>query len=163
MTVDELTDYGLERMDDDDIERFLATKSLGVLGLPTDGTPYLLPMSYGFDGDSRLYFVFVVGPESRKVDLTERAETVSFLVYSAETMFHWRSVLLTGAPRRLSEDEQSAVTDDEMPTWRPELLETASETEHVRIYELTVDEWTGLRHAIEPPTYAQRSARAPSE
>ncbi|AEH39361.1 pyridoxamine 5'-phosphate oxidase family protein [Halopiger xanaduensis] len=163
MTIDELTDYGMERMTDDEIEVFLKTQSLGVLGLPTEGTPYLIPLSYGYDGGSTLYFVYVVGAESRKATLSDRADTASFLVYSAETMFHWRSVLATGSLRRLSDDERSAITDAQTPIWRPELLETASEAESTRIYELTVDEWTGIRHAIAPPTFAQRSSRDQSK
>ncbi|GAB6882015.1 hypothetical protein JCM19583_12680 [Halopiger thermotolerans] len=163
MTIDELADYGMERMTDEEIERFLKTQSLGILGLPTGETPYLLPMSYGYDGGSTLYFVYVVGAESRKATLSDRADTASFLVYSAETMFHWRSVLATGSLRRLSTDEQSALSDAETPIWRPELLETASETEQTRVYELAVDEWTGIRHAIAPPTFAQRSSRDGSE
>jgi nitroimidazol reductase NimA-like FMN-containing flavoprotein (pyridoxamine 5'-phosphate oxidase superfamily) len=51
VTVDELTDYGLERMDDDAIRDCLAAESVGVLGLPTDDVPYLLPLSYGYDPD----------------------------------------------------------------------------------------------------------------
>ncbi|RQH02414.1 pyridoxamine 5'-phosphate oxidase family protein [Natrarchaeobius oligotrophus] len=163
MTVDELSNYGLEPMDDDEIEQFLSTKSLGVLGLPAAGAPYLLPMSYGFDGESRLYFIYVVGAESRKATLSDRTETASFLVYSAETMFHWQSVLTRGTIRSLSEDERSAVADAETPTWRPELLEAAGELEETRFYELRIEEWSGIRHSIKPPTFAQRKSPERSE
>ncbi|SEH15440.1 Nitroimidazol reductase NimA, pyridoxamine 5'-phosphate oxidase superfamily [Natronorubrum sediminis] len=159
MTVDELTEYGMERMDDDDIVRFLSTHSLGVLGLPAEETPYLIPMSYGFDGESRLYFGYVVGSQSRKADLSEQTDTATFLVYSAETMFHWRSVLMTGTLRELPPDETSKATAVEGPMWRPELLETVSETRGNHYYELQIEEWTGLRHAIEPPAFTQRSSR----
>lgn len=159
MTIDELADCGMERMMDEEIERFLRIRSHGIIGLPTGEAPYLIPMSYGYDGGSTLYFVYVVGTESRKAMLSDRADTVSFLVYSVETMFHWQSVLITGSLRQLSEDERSTITDAQTPIWRPELLETASETESTHIYELTVDEWTGIRHAIKPPTFAQRSSR----
>ncbi|GAB7020903.1 pyridoxamine 5'-phosphate oxidase family protein [Halostagnicola bangensis] len=162
MTINELTDYGMERMTDEEIEQFLETRSLGIIGLPTGEAPYLVPMSYGYDGGSTLYFIYVVGSESRKATLSDQADTVSFLVYSAETMFHWRSVLATGSLRQLSEDELSTVSDAQTPIWRPELLETASEIESTQVYELTVDEWTGIRHAIEPPTFAQRSSREQS-
>lgn len=159
MTVDELTEYGMERLTDDQIKRFLRVQHVGVLGLPAAETPYLLPMSYGFDGESRLYFSYVVGDQSRKATLSDRTEGASFLVYNAETMFHWRSVLVTGALRSLSEDERTDVEREQTPAWRPELLETASEGETTRMYELEIDEWTGVRHAIHPPTFAQRSSR----
>lgn len=156
MTVDEFTEYGMERMDDDDIVSFLSTQSLGVLGLPTGETPYLVPMSYGFDKDSRLYFGYVVGSQSRKADLSEQTDTATFLVYNAETMFHWRSVLVTGTLRELPPEETSKATAVEGPMWRPELIETVSKTEGYQYYELQIEEWTGLRHATKPPTFAQR-------
>jgi hypothetical protein len=56
MTIDELGEYGMQQMDDEEIETFLELQSQGVLGLPTEGAPYLIPMSYGFDGGSHLYF-----------------------------------------------------------------------------------------------------------
>ncbi|TYT61291.1 pyridoxamine 5'-phosphate oxidase family protein [Natrialba swarupiae] len=159
MTVDDLAEYGMERMDDDDIVSFLSTRSFGVLGLSAEETPYLIPMSYGFDGESRLYFGYVVGSQSRKAELSDRADAASFLVYSVETMFHWQSVLATGTLRALPPDETSNATAVEGPMWRPELLETASEADENQYYELQIEEWTGLRHAIEPPSFMQRSSR----
>ncbi|NGM69147.1 pyridoxamine 5'-phosphate oxidase family protein [Natronolimnobius sp. AArcel1] len=159
MTVDELTDYGMERLDDEAIRQFLATHSLGVLGLPTDSTPYLLPLSYGFDGESRLYFVYVTGTDSTKASLSDRADDASFLVYSAETMFHWQSVLITGTIHPLSTTDYEDLTEDQTPTWRPELFETASTDETTDIYTLEIDDWSGLRHSGTPPAYTERSSR----
>ncbi len=159
MTVDELGAYGIERMDDEDIERFLSIRNVGVLGLPAPGVPYLLPMSFGYDGGTSLYFSFLVDEDSRKADLADRADGCSFLVYNAETMFHWRSVLLTGTVRRLSEDERAALSASQTPAWRPELIQTASERIETEFYEFEVDEWTGLSHAVRPPAYDERSSR----
>ncbi|OVE83284.1 pyridoxamine 5'-phosphate oxidase [Natronolimnobius baerhuensis] len=159
MTVDELTDHGMERMDDEAITQFLATHSLGVLGLPTEPTPYLLPMSYGFDGESQLYFVYVTGTDSEKASLSDRANVASFLVYSAETMFHWQSVSVTGSIRPLSDADYDDLTDAQAPTWRPELFEAAGTSETTTIYSLEIDDWSGIRHAIEPPAYTERSSR----
>ena len=158
MTVDELSNYGMQRMDDEEIESFLTMQSQGVLGLPTDGAPYLLPMSYGFDGGSQLYFYYIIGAQSRKEELSTQAETASFLVYSAE-MFHWRSVLLTGTLQKLPEEEKANLTEGQTPTWRPELIETASETEETRFYVFQIEERTGIRHDIQPPTIYQQSSR----
>jgi len=153
MTIDELEAYGMERMDDEEIEQFLSMQSMGVLGLPTEDEPYLLPMSYGFDGGSRLYFFYLVGEESRKAELSERSESASFLVYSAETAFHWRSVVLAGTLRELSEDESETVTDAQTPTWRPKLIQAASETERTRFWEFSIEDATGIRHDALPPGY----------
>ncbi len=153
MTIDELEAYGMERMDSEEIEQFLSIQSMGVLGLPTSDEPYLVPLSYGFDGGSRLYFFYLVGEESRKAELSERSESASFLVYSAETAFHWRSVVLSGTLRELSADESEAVTDAQMPTWRPNLIEAAGETERTRFWEFSIEDATGIRHDAQPPGY----------
>ena len=80
MTVDELGAYGLERLSDDEINAFLANQRMGVLGLPTGDGPYMLPLSFGFDGESRLYFTYVLGGGSRKARLSDRADDASFPV-----------------------------------------------------------------------------------
>ncbi len=131
MTVDDLAEYGMERMDDDDIVSFLSTRSFGVLGLSAEETPYLIPMSYGFDGESRLYFGYVVGSQSRKAELSDRADAASFLVYSVETMFHWQSVLATRTLRPFP-DETSNATAVEGRCGVPN-FETASEADETSI------------------------------
>lgn len=159
MIVDELDTYGVERMDDEAIERFLAIQHVGILGLATSGAPYLLPMSFGYDGGTSLYFSFFAGSESRKSDLADRSDTCSFLVYNAETMFHWRSVFLEGTIRRLSEAESTALTETQIPAWQPELFQTADDRDETKLYELEVAEWTGIRHAVRPPMYYERVDR----
>lgn len=153
MTIDELSEHGMHRMDDQEIEQFLSIQSLGVLALPAEDEPYQVPLSYGYDGGSKLYFFYVVGKESRKQELSEQAQSASFLVYTAETAFHWRSVSLKGTLRALSEDERADVTDAQMPTWRPKLIETASEREATRFWEFRIEESTGISHDTEPPSY----------
>ena len=153
MTIDELTDFGMHQMSDKEVEGFLSSQSIGTLGLPTDAEPYLIPMSYGYNEASRLYFYFVGGNGSRKVELADRAETAAFLVYSAETAFNWESVGLTGTIRKLPEDRRSEIVETAAPTWRPELVETASESLETRIYEFRIKEWTGVRHTGLPPGF----------
>jgi uncharacterized protein len=159
MTVDELGTFGIERMDDEAIERFLSIRNVGILGLSASGAPYLLPMSFGYDGGERLYFSFLVGGQSRKTELADRSDVCSFLVYNAETMFHWRSVLLEGTLRRLPADERAELSASQIPAWQPELIQTASDQGETRFYEFEVEEWTGISHAIRPPAYYERSSR----
>lgn len=153
MTIDELTDYGMHEMTDEEVEGFLSSQSMGTIGLPTDAEPYLIPMSYGFNKGSRLYFYFVSGNASRKVELADRAETAAFLVYSAETAFIWESVGLTGTIRKLPEDRRGDIDETVTPTWRPELFETASESLKTQIYEFQIEKWTGIRHTGLPPGF----------
>lgn len=155
MTVDDLTDYGMVRMDDDEIRALLSSHSIGVLGLPTDGPPCLRPMSYGYDTDEdALYFVYIVGSGSRKAALSDRADEARFLVYSAETQFNWRSALLTGPIDVTAADDMGAVTDRVTLPWQPDLFQRAGAEERTRLYRFDVVDWTGLKHVGLPPAFA---------
>jgi nitroimidazol reductase NimA-like FMN-containing flavoprotein (pyridoxamine 5'-phosphate oxidase superfamily) len=144
-------------MTDEEVTGFLASQSVGVLGLPTEdgGTPSLRPLSFGFDGEARLYFLYVVGAESRKLELTERADTARFLVYRAETTFNWRSVLLTGTVTEVAEDDRERALEALEGAWRPDVFERASATEATRLYQFDVDERTGLKHLGLPPGFEE--------
>jgi nitroimidazol reductase NimA-like FMN-containing flavoprotein (pyridoxamine 5'-phosphate oxidase superfamily) len=146
MSIEQLQDYGLEQMEDDKVEEFLASQSTGVLGLPSDSAPYLLPMSYAYDGDSTIYFTYLVGDSSRKERLSERGDRAGFLVYNVETMFNWQSVLVTGNIVHTPEEEWSELEDILTNAWQPELFQSASATGRVEVYELDVYEQTGIRH-----------------
>lgn len=146
MSIAQLQEYGLEQMDDDDVWEFVSAQATGVLGLPTDGAPYILPMSFAFDGESSLYFTYLLGSSSRKETVTERTDRARFLVYSVETMFNWRSVLLTGSLTVVPESEWSELEDVLTTAWRPELFRTASTSGGVEVYEFAIQSQSGIRH-----------------
>lgn len=146
MTVDELKPYGLEEMRDEEIEQFLEAESIGVLGLPAADLPYLVPLSYGYDGDSSLYFTYVLGETSTKERLTERAQRGQFLVYQAESIFSWRSVLLEGEFERVRPSEWGELAADLDEVWRPELFRVSSPSRNVKIYEFRITEQSGIKH-----------------
>jgi nitroimidazol reductase NimA-like FMN-containing flavoprotein (pyridoxamine 5'-phosphate oxidase superfamily) len=148
MTVDELGDFGLVHMTDDEIRGFLANQRVCVLGLPTDGAPFLRPMSFGFDGDRSLYLVYVVGQTTRKRDLTEAAGAARVLVFDASTAFQWQSVLCTGTIEAVPGD---ALPQDVDVAWRPDLFERAAESLDTAVYRVDVTEWTGVKHLGLPP------------
>lgn len=152
MTVTALEEFGLERMSDHEIRAFLANQGMGVLGLPTAGdAPYLLPMSFGFDGGSSLYFTYVLGSESRKGRLSETAEEAGFLVYSARTMFTWESVFLTGEIDAVPPEEWDDLGGVLQGAWRPALLEEAIAAGDVGVYRFDVREQSGIKHTGLPP------------
>lgn len=145
MSVDQLQDYGLERMKDEQIREFLTSHSTGVLGLPAEGVPYMIPMSYAHD-DASLYFTYLLGPSSNKGTLSQRADRARFLVYSVETMFNWRSVLLGGPLSQVPEAEWSDLEDVLTNAWRPELFKNAGAAGSVEVYELEIQAQDGIRH-----------------
>ena len=153
MSIDELREYGLVEMDDSEVRSFLSSQKTGVLGLPDEGAPYLLPLSFGYDGDSRLYFTYLLGSSSRKAELTERAVGASFLAFSVDTMYNWESVLLSGRISSVSEsswDELEEILND---AWRPNLFESASRSGEIAVYEFRIDEHAGIKHQGLPPAF----------
>ncbi|WP_265109959.1 pyridoxamine 5'-phosphate oxidase family protein [Halosolutus halophilus] len=151
MSVDELQDYGLAEMDDGEIRSFLSTQKMGVLGLPEDGGPYLLPLSFGYDGDSRLYFTYLLGSRSRKETMSEAADDASFLVYKVDTMYNWQSVLLSGTISAVHESGWDDLEEILSDVWRPDLFETATLSGEIKVYEFRIDDWTGIKHQGLPP------------
>lgn len=144
MTLSELEAYGVRAMDESAIEEFLSTQSTGVLGLPDEQAPYLLPLSYAYDGEDRLYITYVLGESSRKGTLTARTDLARFLVYDAETPFRWQSVLLTGRLERVPEDEWPEIRDVLAEAWRPNTLETAATSGGIEVYAFVVEERSGV-------------------
>ncbi|MFB6108296.1 MAG: pyridoxamine 5'-phosphate oxidase family protein [Haloplanus sp.] len=152
MTLDELDAYGMVRMDDDEIRAYLSGQSVGVLGLPTgEGVPLLRPLSFGFDGEDTLYFVYVLGAESRKREVSDWADRASFLVYSADTPFNWRSVLLAGHVEEVPDDDHEVALTATEHAWRPDVFAAAIEGEATALYRFEIEEWTGLKHLGLPP------------
>ncbi|MDS0278839.1 pyridoxamine 5'-phosphate oxidase family protein [Halomicroarcula sp. S1AR25-4] len=153
MTIEDMEQYGLTKMSDEEMHDFVSTQRMGVLALPADDAPYVVPMSFGYDGASTLYFTFVGGPDSRKRTLIERAETVRFLTYAAQSAFNWESVLLTGTVERVPEPRWEAIRDVLETAWRPDVFEAARESEAVVVYRFTADDWAGIKHTGLPPGF----------
>jgi nitroimidazol reductase NimA-like FMN-containing flavoprotein (pyridoxamine 5'-phosphate oxidase superfamily) len=153
MTTDELHEYGVVPMDDDEIRGFLSSQSVGVLGLPSDGAPVVRPLSFWYDGDARLYFLYIVGASSRKEQTSIAADAARFLVYRAETQFNWRSVLLTGRIDEVTDAGQATVPEAMEFAGRPDVLERASQSEETKLYRFAVEEQSGLKHLGLPPAF----------
>jgi hypothetical protein len=157
MSVDELQEYGLEKMSDEEIRGFLSSQGLGVLGLPTDDGPYMLPLAYDFDGDSRLYFTYLVGSESKKSALTQGSEHASFLVFSADSMFNWESVQLSGVVRQPRSGEAKEPPEGASRAWRPDLFQRADLSGGVEVYLFEIQEQSGIKHTGLPPAFERQS------
>lgn len=153
MVVEELELFGLTTLSDEDIRHFLSSQRMGVLGLPTERGPYMLPFSYGYDEGDELYLTYLVGPESRKLELTEAAESASFLVYAVNTPYNWTSARLTGSLRSVPADEWGELRDILTDAWQPAVLESAEFAGEVRVYAFEIDEQEGITHQGLPPAF----------
>lgn len=163
MAVEELEAAGVERMDREAIDGFLRTQQSGILGLPGERAPYLIPMSYGYDGPDTLYFSFFLGPTSRKETLAAGADGARFLVYQADSTFTWQSVLLAGEIEPVPDgagDELARLLGD---AWRPALFSTDAFSRGARIYAFRISERSGLRHTGLPPALRRENETQRSE
>jgi len=83
-------------MSEDERDEFLGRGGTGVISFSTapDEPPFLLPVSYGYDGSlGQFYFKLAFPPDSSKADAVD--EPVSFASH-AQTDDGWRSVVATG-------------------------------------------------------------------
>jgi hypothetical protein len=147
MSTEDVLESSAASMTDEEIREFLTEQGVGVLALSTDGVPYVVPMSFGFDGDSTLYFLFLLfGTESRKQTLSDRTERARFLVYRARSMHDWRSVSLVGHIEQVPEDDWDPLQVAMENAWHPNLFSSASPMRGVEGYQFRVDDWNGIRH-----------------
>lgn len=151
MTLDTLEEYGMARMDDGEIEGFLSSQSVGVLGLPSEEAPVMRPISFWFDDGSGIYFVYVHDEGGRKRELSDRADVGRFLVYRTDTAFNWTSVLLTGPIETVPEREHDDVTGAMEMSRRPAVFERASSAERTELYRFRIEEQHGIKHRGLPP------------
>lgn len=146
MPSEALEDFGITAMDEAAIDACLERNSTAVLGIPTQGPPYLLPLSYGYDGGDRLYFSFLEGDDSTKAGLVDGEVPVQALVLRVDSAVTWDSVQLTGTLSPVSESEREKATACMENAWRPAVLEQIEDDAAVSLYALEVSERSGLRH-----------------
>lgn len=146
MSADEVRESDTIHMSEESIRKLLREQGVGVLGLADEGLPYLIPMSFGYDDEETLYFVFLLfGTESRKETLARDAERARFLVYDADSMHQWRSVSLTGGIEQVPEGEWEELRAAMENAWHPSLFSGANPTRGVEGYRFDIEEWIGIQ------------------
>lgn len=145
MSADETYPIGVTPMDDSEINSFVAHRNVGILGLPDENAPYVIPMSYDFDGDDHLYFTFILGEDSHKDELSDRADRASFLVYDATSAFIWESVAMRGDISELSAEERAEVVDSLDNAWRPDAFRNTGAAWETTLYRFRIQETVGLK------------------
>src|SRR5918995_3440457 len=91
----------------EEIEALLRTAIVGRIaccghGLSGDGRPYLVPLEYGYDGES----IYAHSGPGRKLDLMRAEPRVTFEVDEAEASDRWRSVIAEGTFEEIDDPEQ---------------------------------------------------------
>ncbi|MBA2597786.1 MAG: pyridoxamine 5'-phosphate oxidase family protein [Chloroflexia bacterium] len=91
------------------VEELLRTAVVGRIaccghGVAGDGRPYLVPLAYGYDGES----VYAHSGPGRKLDLMRAEPRVSFEVDAAEAPDRWQSVIAEGTYEEIDDAEGRA-------------------------------------------------------
>jgi nitroimidazol reductase NimA-like FMN-containing flavoprotein (pyridoxamine 5'-phosphate oxidase superfamily) len=92
---------------DEQIEELLRTAIVGRIaccdhGAASDGRPYLVPLAYGYDGES----VYAHSGPGRKLDFLRREPRVTFEVDEAAASDRWRSVVAEGTFEEIANQEE---------------------------------------------------------
>jgi nitroimidazol reductase NimA-like FMN-containing flavoprotein (pyridoxamine 5'-phosphate oxidase superfamily) len=134
-------------MDRDEIDAVLEEQGFGTLSLADGASAYGVPISFGYDGDSRLFLYLIrFGDTSKKLDYADRTETACLVAYDVESRFRWRSVIVSGSLHPLADDEtdhMEAVMDDN--AWFPSLFPPDDAMTAVRRMVLEIDDVTGRK------------------
>lgn len=146
MSIDAIAESTAASMSEEQMGALLEAEGVGTLALPTGDLPYLVPISFGYDGETTLYFVFLLfGAESRKETLTNEAGRGRFLVYRARSVYDWQSVSVAGRITAVEEGEWDGLRSAMENAWHPNVFSAAHPMRGVRGYRFEIDEWTGIQ------------------
>ncbi len=135
---------GIE-MDDSKIDDVLTEVGIGVLSMSADGVPYGVPLSFGYDGNERLYFVFVdASAELRKEAYAEQTSLASFTTFDVYPDGSWKSVIVSGSLDRITIDEwdiaRQAIADN---AYRSNLFDKYEIQENPNVWALEIEDRSG--------------------
>jgi len=133
------------QLDESGIDDVLREMGVGVLSMSVDGVPYGVPLSFGYDGDDSLYFVFLGSTaELRKETYAEQSEVASFTTFDMSADGSWRSVIVSGPIGRITIDEWDAAREAMGDNaYQSNLLSEYELEENPNVWELTVEERAG--------------------
>lgn len=97
-------------LDADECRDVLAKHRLCVLAMVDGEEPYAVPVYYGFDGDT----MYLGVAEGRKTEVLDRNPRVCVTVSEPGAWDSWRSVLVAGVARSISEPDERARAIDVM-------------------------------------------------
>lgn len=132
------------QMDPEASAAFLERQGWGYLTLADGGEAYSVPMSFGWDGGSTLYFQVQTDDDSEKMAYLDATTTATFVVAEVQPP-EWSSVVVRGGVERVPDDEAekaySAFADN---AWFPACpWTTDKDPTEIEFYKLEAEELTG--------------------
>ena len=109
-------------LSEDGIERLLRDSLVGRIACcdqnpETGPRPYLVPLAYGYDGES----VYTFSNPGRKIEIMRAQPLVSFEVDHAIAEDRWESVIAEGTYEELKTDADRQFAHDVLFSGRPEI------------------------------------------
>jgi nitroimidazol reductase NimA-like FMN-containing flavoprotein (pyridoxamine 5'-phosphate oxidase superfamily) len=92
----------------DQIEEVLRTEVIGRIACIADGWPYIVPVTYVYDGGE---FVFSHSAEGHKIEAMRQNPHVCFEVEQIKSIASWRTVIARGRFEQLSHDAEERAMD----------------------------------------------------
>jgi len=141
-------------MDPAEIDSFLSGHETGVLSLARDGSPYSIPISYGYDADSRTFYLRLVStPHSDKREFLGSSPEARLVVYDGDdegTVYE--SVVATGALEAIDPSDLSIEQIEQYGDARQPLFEIWGEGRDeldIKLYEFEPAELSGRQTTVE--------------
>ena len=131
----------VEDMTSIETHELLQRQHFGHLGCSRDDRPYVVPMHFAFDGKD-LFFFTTTGMKTRFIDANPQ---VCLQVEEVKDSTHWRSVMVTGEARHLTDPEEMQqamkLITERNPSLRPALnatqLDTWGRAVDIALYRIT--------------------------
>ena len=139
-------------MTDAEVDALLSRHETGVLSLARDEVPYAIPISYGFDEESReAYLRLVSTPDSEKREFLASDPKARIVVYE-EDGEEYASVVGVGTLRRIDLDELTPESIAQYGRTRRPLFEIWSEGKSdldIELYRFEPERLTGRTVVID--------------
>jgi nitroimidazol reductase NimA-like FMN-containing flavoprotein (pyridoxamine 5'-phosphate oxidase superfamily) len=148
-----MTDHRSVELRPADVDDFLGTGGAGVLALARDDESYAVPVSYGYDAESRAFYVrLAFTPESEKQRFVARGGPASLVVHG-DTDDGWHSVVARGPIEEVTEtalDSTVAEAIRRVDIPFVTIYDRPRRDLTLRVYRLRPDELTGRKERTEP-------------
>ena len=139
-------------MTDAEVDAFLSRHETGVLSLAREETPYAIPISYGFDEESRDAFLRLVStPDSEKREFLASTPQARIVVYEDEDD-EYASVVGVGSLERVDLDELTPETIAQYGETQRPLFEIWADDKpdlDISLYRFTPETLTGRTVVVE--------------
>jgi nitroimidazol reductase NimA-like FMN-containing flavoprotein (pyridoxamine 5'-phosphate oxidase superfamily) len=137
-----------------EIDDFLSDNETGVLSLARSNEPYAIPISYGYDADSRTFYMRLVStPDSEKREFLSSSPVTRLVVYNENNAgTRYRSVVAIGDleavdPGELSVDDIEQYGETRRPLF--EIWGAGKDDLDIQLYKLQPTELSGRRTEVD--------------